>query len=119
MDIDSATLGEEEKRCLAKEGRCFCCKKQGHLLQECLDQRKSPRWWDYEDRAGGSKTVSQEVQEAPPKYEQAQEMNAKIDEVSSVEEGPEKKALHDIKGLSKEQWAKLLADLMVIDDEDF
>ena len=42
----------------------------------------------------------------------------KIEEVSTDEE-PEKKALHDIKGLSKKQQAKLLADLMAIDDEDF
>ena len=42
----------------------------------------------------------------------------KVEEVSTDEE-PKKKALHDIKGLSKEQQAKLLASLMVIDDEDF
>ena len=93
------TLGEEERKKLSKEGRCFHCKKQGHLLQECPDHRKPPKRRDYKDKIGGS---SSRQREAPPKYEHTREAHAKIEEASTDEE-PERKALHDIKGLNKEQ----------------
>ena len=115
MDVDSTTLGEDERWKLLKEGRCFHCKRLGHLPWECPNWRKSPRQWDYEDKAGGSKATQQE---APPKYEWAWEMSARVEE-ALVDEEPEKKALHIIQSLSKKQWAKLLANLMAIDNKDF
>ena len=114
MDVDSTTLREEERRKLSKEGQCFHCKKQGHLLRECPDW-KLPRRRDRKAKGEGSSTSRWE---APSKYEWTREAHAKIEEILMDEE-PEKKALHDIKGLDKEQRAKLLADLMAIDDEDF
>ena len=43
MDVDTtqidATYTEEQKQ-LMKEGRCFFCKKQGHLRRSCPDQRR-------------------------------------------------------------------------------
>ena len=115
MDVDSMVLREEERRKLSKEGRCFHCKKQGHLLRECPDCRKTPKQREYENKVGGSSTSQRE---APPKYKRTREVRAKEEE-ALMDKEPEKKALHDIKGLSKEQWAKLLTDLMAIDDEDF
>ena len=38
MDVDTATLATitaEEKQRLMKEGRCYNCKKMGHISQNC------------------------------------------------------------------------------------
>ena len=42
MEVDSATgqtnfkkLTPEERAQLAKEGRCFCCRLQGHMARDC------------------------------------------------------------------------------------
>ena len=43
MEVDNATgqtnfkkLTPEERQQLAKEGRCFCCRLQGHMARDCL-----------------------------------------------------------------------------------
>jgi hypothetical protein len=43
MDVDGAkisTLTVEERKRLQQEGRCFGCKKQGHLSRNCPDRKK-------------------------------------------------------------------------------
>ena len=49
MDVDTVcvdALAAKEKEKLAKEGRCFRCKKQGHISRKCLereDNKNAPR----------------------------------------------------------------------------
>jgi hypothetical protein len=45
MDVDvnlvkTWPLTKEERDKLAKEGRCFHCKKQGHMARQCPDKKK-------------------------------------------------------------------------------
>ena len=39
MDVDA--LATEEKERLAKEGRCFKCKKQGHISCKCPEREEN------------------------------------------------------------------------------
>ena len=44
MDVDTIcvdVLAAEEKEKLAKEGRCFKCKKQGHISRKCLEREEN------------------------------------------------------------------------------
>jgi hypothetical protein len=44
MDVDAVrvnALAAEEKEKLAKEGRCFKCKKQGHISRKCPEREES------------------------------------------------------------------------------
>ena len=44
MDVDAVrvdALAAEEKDRLAKEGRCFKCKKQGHISRKCLEREEN------------------------------------------------------------------------------
>ena len=44
MDVDAVrvdALATEEKEKLAKEGRCFRCKKQGHISRKCPEREKN------------------------------------------------------------------------------
>ena len=44
MDVDAVcvdTLAAEEKEKLAKEGRCFRCKKQGHISRKCPEREEN------------------------------------------------------------------------------
>ena len=44
MEVDAIKTGrlsDEEKAKLLKEGRCFCCKKMGHLSRNCPDKKDS------------------------------------------------------------------------------
>ena len=105
MDVDVATLGEDERCRLSKEGRCFHCKQQGHMLKDCPKQGQTLQ--GSREREQTRKT-NQTPREAPPKYERARETAARVEEVSEEDaKGPEKKTLKDIKALSKEQRALL------------
>ena len=50
MQVDSANLQQpklqkltpEERAKLAKEGRCFRCRKQGHVSRDCPEKNKTP-----------------------------------------------------------------------------
>jgi Zinc knuckle len=45
MDVDAVRVlspEQEKKRKLRKEGKCFLCKKQGHLAQDCPKKRQNP-----------------------------------------------------------------------------
>ena len=44
MDVDTVrvdALMAEEKEKLTKEGRCFKCKKQGHISRKCLEREEN------------------------------------------------------------------------------
>ena len=44
MDVDAVcvdALAAEEKEKLAKEGRCFKCKKQGHISHKCPEREEN------------------------------------------------------------------------------
>ena len=44
MDVDAVhvdALAAEEKDKLAKEGRCFRCKKQGHISRKCPEREEN------------------------------------------------------------------------------
>ena len=44
MDVDTVcvdALAAEEKEKLAKEGRCFKCKKQGHISRKCPEREEN------------------------------------------------------------------------------
>ena len=44
MDVDAVhvdALAAEEKEKLAKEGRCFRCKKQGHISRKCPEREEN------------------------------------------------------------------------------
>jgi hypothetical protein len=40
MDVDASTM--EERMTLMKQGKCFHCKKQGHIVKNCLERVKTP-----------------------------------------------------------------------------
>jgi Zinc knuckle len=45
MDVDAVRVlspEQEKKRKLRKEGKCFLCKKQGHLARDCPKKRQNP-----------------------------------------------------------------------------
>ena len=47
------------------------------------------------------------------------ETATRVEEVEEAPDTPKQKVFKDIKTLSKEQRAQLLADLMTVDDKDF
>jgi hypothetical protein len=38
MDVDALTM--EERAMLLRQGKCFCCKKTGHMTMDCLPQEQ-------------------------------------------------------------------------------
>jgi hypothetical protein len=46
MEVDSVevnALMAEERTWLQKEGKCFSCKKTGHLSKDCPEKKNAPR----------------------------------------------------------------------------
>ena len=41
--IEITALTTEEHKCLSNEGRCFNCKRQGHISRGCLQKDKSSK----------------------------------------------------------------------------
>jgi hypothetical protein len=37
MDVDTLTM--EERAMLLRQGKCFCCKKTGHMVKDCLPEQ--------------------------------------------------------------------------------
>ena len=67
MEVDATTsvpfrkLTEEERKQYMKEGRCFRCRQQGHMVREC--PKMPPRT---QTQARATDTKKAEAEEAPP-----------------------------------------------------
>jgi Zinc knuckle len=45
MDVDAVrvlSLEQDKKQKLRKEGKCFLCEKQGHLMRDCPKKKQNP-----------------------------------------------------------------------------
>jgi hypothetical protein len=93
MDLDAArvdALTTEEKTRLQKEGRCFHCKKMGHISRNC-QQKKS--------------------NDAPAINRGNQRTTARVTEVE--EKGRDERMIEDIKGMTTEDRNELLDKLVL------
>ena len=60
MEVDALKtdrLSKEEREKLSKEGRCFQCKKQGHMSRDCPDKKKSDKEPKKNDKDKGATKV--------------------------------------------------------------
>jgi Zinc knuckle len=116
MDIDTIKTGklsEEEKTKLSKEGRCFRCKKLGHISRNCPDKGKN-----YKPRNESGQYVRDKPKARVTEVEEPQE-----DEVE--EEPKEKPPAYMEKGIMefirtmKADKCEALYEAMSLQAEDF
>ena len=93
MEIDAAELNAlsvEERNRLQKEGRCFNCRKTGHMSRACPTKQDAPK-----------KTMSEN-------------QRSTIHTTKAEEEGSEKKKMAEsIKAMTMEERNELLDDLVL------
>ena len=98
MDVNFAQLSPTEKEQLMKEGKCFCCKRAGHLSRNC-PQRSEIREANADPQEKpNDRPKKEKAKEAPPAYEDL---------------------IKGINACSMEDRQKILEALGPNDDEDF
>jgi hypothetical protein len=118
MDVDvnlakTSQLSKQEREKLAKEGRCFHCKKQGHIARNCPDKPK--RTTTFTQKNKGKQTLGTKVSLA----EVVDDREDKDKEEESDEPPPyedDKVILQKIRKLKADDREKFLDALA---DEDF
>ena len=86
-----AALTDDERTTLRQEGRCFKCRKKGHMSRDCLDRASQAR----------SGTTKEE-----PK-EEAKEEDAQIKQVTA------KELVHLVQNMSQEEKDKVIQDMFM------
>ena len=86
-----AALTNDERTTLRQEGRCFKCRKKGHMSQDCPDRASQAR----------SGTTKEE-----PK-EEAKEEDAQIKQVTA------KELVHLVQNMSQEEKDKVIQDVFM------
>ena len=66
MDVDALSLEERGK--LIKEGKCFHCRKTGHLVKDCPDKgnqkkKEEPKKWEGKKLYTHIRNIYQEMDE--------------------------------------------------------
>ena len=92
MDLDATrvdALTVEEKTCLQKEGRCFHCKKMGHISKNCQQKKEN----------------------APVTNRGNQGTTARVTELE--EKDRDERMIEEIKGMSGEERNALLDKLVL------
>jgi hypothetical protein len=105
MDVDvniiKTRLSKEERDKLAKEGRCFNCKKQGHMARQCPDKKKKSDKKGKDKKPFKAKGAQIEVvddreeneedknekEETPPAYEDIDSLVKKIRRLKTEDRG--------------------------------
>ena len=88
-DTELNALSVEERNHLQKEGRCFNCRKTGHMSRACPTKQDAP------------KKIASENQKSTIRTTKAEE------------EGSEKKMAESIKAMTMEERNELLDDLVL------
>ena len=93
-----AALTEDERAKLQKEGRCFRCKRQGHLSRNCPDKLK-----DAKARATGEEettinAASSSSQTPSPNTQKSTKINAKelVELVRNMDQDEKDKVIQDV-----------------------
>lgn len=118
MDVDvrttrTNTLTKEEREHLQKAGKCFFCKKQGHIARNCPDKPRKPR----EDKDKGKRPYQAGK---AAKVELVDDRENSEEEIKKEESPPTyddaTKVIQQIKRLKAMDREKLFEELAILED---
>ena len=92
-----AALTDDERATLRQEGKCFKCRKKGHMSQDCLDRASQAR---------SGKTKEDPKEDA---REETKEDDAQIKQVTAEE------LVHLVRNMSQEEKDKVIQDVFMKD----